>query len=109
MAVRRLDAVPFDGRSVEDRVRDGDLLRASLPEHYGERVEPVVIVEHDIRLDRFELLMEDEQRDAGAVAGDILDPGIGHEDVDRSIPDEVADDVVADLVLRGGRNAQPAR
>src|SRR2546428_8243840 len=52
--------------------------------------------------------MEEEEGDAGAGAGDTLDPWIRHERVDRSIPDKIADDVIADLVLRGGRNAQPA-
>src|SRR5947208_1555519 len=36
LAVCRLDTMAFDGGAVEDRVRDGDLLAASLPEHDGE-------------------------------------------------------------------------
>src|SRR2546427_384977 len=36
LAVRRLDAVAFHRGPVEDRVRNRDLLAASLPEHHGE-------------------------------------------------------------------------
>src|SRR3989449_179726 len=36
LAVRRLDTMPFHRGAVQDRVRDGDLLAASLPEHDGE-------------------------------------------------------------------------
>src|SRR5436309_2414632 len=36
LAVCRLDTMAFDRRAVKDRVRDRDLLAASLPEHDGE-------------------------------------------------------------------------
>src|SRR3989449_9357482 len=52
--------------------------------------------------------MEDEERDAGAIARDIFDPQVGHQDVDRTVADEVATDVVDDLILRGGRQPQTA-
>src|SRR5207249_9412407 len=88
-----LDAVALEGGPVEDRVRDRDLLRASLAEQDDERVEGVVIVEDDVRLDRLVFLVEHEERDAGPVAGDVFDPQVRHEDIDRAVADEVADDV----------------
>src|SRR5207237_10705997 len=66
--VRGLDAVALEGGPVEDRVRDRDLLRASLAEQDDERVEGVVIVEDDVRLDRLVFLVEHEERDGGPVA-----------------------------------------
>src|SRR6266545_3399361 len=107
-AVRRLDAVAFDGCAVEDRVRDRNLFRAALAEHDHERVQSVVVIEDDARLDRLVLLVKDEQGDGGAVAGDVLDPQVGHQDVHGTVSDEVADDVVDDLVLRGRLEAQAA-
>src|SRR5437879_191108 len=101
-AVRRLDAMAFVGGPVQNRVRDGDLLRASLPEQDHERVQRIVVVEDDVRLDRLVLLVEDEERDARSVTGDVFDAEVRHEDVHGSVPDEIADDVVDDLVLRRG-------
>src|SRR6059036_2182580 len=109
LAVCRLDTVAFHRGPVEDRVRDGDLLAASLAEHDRERVQGVLVIEDDVRLERFELLVEDEQGDARAVAGHVFDSQVIHEDVDRAVSDEVADDVVDDLVLRGRGEAQAAR
>src|SRR2546427_177876 len=109
LAVCRLDSVAFHRGPVEDRVRDGDLLAASLAEHDRERVQGVLVIEDDVRLERFELLVEDEQGDARAVAGHVFDSQVIHEDVDRAVSDEVADDVIDDLVLRGRGEAQAAR
>src|SRR2546425_997608 len=109
LAVRRLDTMAFHRGPVEDRVRNRDLLAASLPEHDGERVQGVLVIEDDVRLERFELLVENEQGDARAVTGHVFDPQVIHEDVDRTVSDEVADDVIDDLVLRSRGEAQAAR
>jgi len=94
-----LNAVPFYGRAVQNRGGDRDLLAAPLSERNNERVQLVLVGENDVGAGALPLSVEYEDWDVVTVAGDIFHHVVAHHDVDGSVADEVAYDVVADALL----------
>src|SRR5881409_1354551 len=87
-------------RRVEHGLRDRDVLPGPLREPYDERIELLRVVELEVRRDGAVLAMVDIERHADAVARDVFDLNVRHDDVDRAVPDEVSIHVVEDAFLR---------
>src|SRR5207249_2677880 len=89
-------------RRVEHGLRDRDVLPRPLREPHDERIELLRVVELEVRRDGAVLAVVDVERHADAVARDIFDLNVRHDDVDRAVPDEVSIHVVEDAFLRHG-------
>ena len=89
-----LDTVTFRRRPVQYGAGHRDLLAAPLPQRDDIGVEGVLVVEDQGGLQAAVLAMVHEDRYADAIAGDVLDVLVPHQDVDLAVADEIADDVI---------------